>query len=99
MGRTKHLIAAAAAGAAMMGAGHAEAATWRLEVTGFLQASDGLNPSGAAAAPLGALTAFTFTALFDDDGLVYRAGPPGDPLPGYAAYAFDEATLTVNGVS
>ena len=97
MRRLTTMVAAAAAAL-----GTAEAATWRFELTGVLQAEDSLVPRGEGSddgGAFGALTAFTFTAVFDDEGTVWRAGPPGSPLPGYAAYAFEEAFLTVNGVT
>lgn len=66
---------------------------------------DGEFRGDATIAPVGgtptSLTSqsFTFRAVFDDEGIVYRAGPPGMPLPGFAAYAFQSATLTIGGVS
>jgi hypothetical protein len=77
----------------------ADAAVFRLEIEGFFQPGDALNQQGEALDTFGELTAFNFTAVFDDQGTVYRAGPPGSPLPGYAAYDFRQAQLEVDGVT
>ena len=99
MTTTRIMTAGIAAAAALSGT-QASAAVWRFELTGVLQSADGLTARGGDGTDLiEAQTAFTFTAVFDDAGPAYRAGPPGSPLPGYAAYAFRSATLSVNGVT
>lgn len=95
----RDLIAAlAAAGSVALGA-PASAAVLELELSGALRAGDALNPAGEAAAAFGAPTPFVFRARFDPEGTRYGAGPPGAFLPGYAAYAFDEAGLTIGGTT
>jgi hypothetical protein len=90
---------ATAAATALLTFSAAEAKILKLDLTGALQPGDALNLNGAVLDPFGALEAFSFRAVFDTDGTVYRAGPPGAPLPGYAAYDFIEAQLTVGGVT
>ena len=92
------ILATAACAAALVGT--ADAAVWRFELSGVLQGADSLAVRGGDGADaLTAQTDFTFTATFDDEGTVYRAGAPDSPLPGYAAYAFQSATMTIGGVT
>jgi hypothetical protein len=97
--RNRTIAALATSLAVGFAAADADAAIWQLELTGYFQAGDALNEQGAALDTFGGLTAFSFTAIFDDMGTQYRAGPPNAPLPGYVAYAFSSATLTIDGVT
>lgn len=74
------------------------AAMFLFELNGEFRGADTLTPEGGAPTSLTSQP-FTFRATFDDAGTVYRAGPPGMQLPGFAAYLFQSATLTIGGVS
>ena len=74
------------------------AAVLLFELDGQFRGADTLAPVGGAATSLTGQN-FTFRAVFDENGTVYRAGPPGSPLPGFAAYAFHNATLTIGGLT
>lgn len=90
--RNKILLASVAA--TTLWGSPVSAAVLLFELNGQFRGPDTIAPVGG---PQTSLTgqSFTFRAVFDDTGTVFRAGPPGAPLPGFAAYAFQSATLTI----
>lgn len=94
--RSKILLASVAA--TTLWANPLSAAVLLFELDGQFRGPDTIAPVGGAPTSLTGQN-FTFRAVFDDNGTVYRAGPPGAPLPGFAAYAFQNATLTIGGLT
>lgn len=92
--RNKILLASVAA--TTLWASPLSAAVLLFELDGQFRGPDTITPAGGTATSLTGQN-FTFRAVFDENGTVYRAGPPGAPLPGFAAYAFQSATLTIGG--
>lgn len=94
--RSKILLASVAAAA--LYSSPSSAAVLLFELNGQFRGADTLTPLGGTSTSLTGQS-FTFRAVFDENGTVYRAGPPGAPLPGFAAYAFQNATLTIGGLT
>lgn len=93
----KHQVLIAVCAAALTSS-PASAAQFVFELEGELQSGDQFGKEGEEALPPRSKS-FTFRAVFDEDGTTYQAGPPGMPLPGYVAYAFDSATITLGEIT